>query len=111
MYDAVETIAKQHDCTPVQLALAWVEAQQHRAKGVVAIPGTTKEKNLRSNVGSLKLKLTKQQLQALEDAVPHTETEGARYGSESSANNTWETDHNIPLTRELAEQWNIPFVG
>lgn len=36
MYDRVETMAKKHGCTPIQLALAWV---LHQGNDVVPIPG------------------------------------------------------------------------
>ncbi len=48
MLERVQEIATEKGVTTAQLALAWVEAQQFRLNGagVVAIPGTTKEKNL-----------------------------------------------------------------
>lgn len=99
MYEKVEEIAKKKGATPAQLALAWVEAQQHRAAGVVAIPGTTKEKNLLSNVASLKIELTKEEMKALEDAVPKEQE--ARYSD--SDGKTFETDQNPPLSAEEAK--------
>lgn len=103
MYDAVEKIAAAKKATPAQLALAWVEAQQDRAAGVVAIPGTTKEKNLVSNVQSLDIELSKEDLEALENAV--TEGKGDRYGGES--NDRWETDNNPPLSEAEAKKLGL----
>jgi aryl-alcohol dehydrogenase-like predicted oxidoreductase len=97
MYDKIEEMAKTKNATPAQLALAWVEAQQDLAVGVVAIPGTTKEKNLMSNAGSLKIKLTKEDLTALEALVPDESSQGNRYNDSAQ---TWETEN----TRELAEE-------
>lgn len=98
MYEKVEQIAKEKGATPAQLALAWVEAQRDRAAGVVAIPGTTKEKNLLSNVGSCKLELSAEDLAALEAAVPDESAQGARYNEGEGA--TWETDNNPALSEE-----------
>lgn len=67
------------NCTPGQLALAWV---QH--KGAVPIPGTTKWENLQQNIESLNIKLTPEDIKALEDAVPHEEVQGDRYGDMST---------------------------
>ena len=102
MYEKVEAIAKEKGATPAQLALAWVGAQQDRAAGVVAIPGTTKEKNLLSNIASVKIVLTPDDLAALEAAVPAEDKQGARYTSDGG-NETFETDKNPPLSPEDAK--------
>ncbi len=106
MYEDLAKFAETKGLSPSQLALAWVEAQQDRAAGVVAIPGTTKEKNLLSNVKSLTVVLSKEDLETIEKIVPWEETEGERYEGRSS--NTWETDQNPELTAELAQKWGIP---
>jgi aryl-alcohol dehydrogenase-like predicted oxidoreductase len=85
MYDKIEEMAKTKNATPAQLMLAWVEAQQDLAVGVVAIPGTIKEKNLRSNAGSLKIELTK----AL---APDESTQANRYNDSVP---TWETENTL----------------
>lgn len=99
MYEKVLQIAQDKGVTPAQLALAWVEAQQDRAAGVVAIPGTTKEKNLISNVQSVSIDLSKEDIEALEAAVPPEEIEGARY---SNYDRSWEYDKNPELSEEEA---------
>lgn len=113
MFNAVESLAKEKNCTPVQLALAWVHAQQHRlgGAGVVAIPGTTKEKNLLSNAASMDISLSTEDVAALEEAFPWTEVEGKRYGTSlhGAAPALWETDKNPPMTKELAELYGVPF--
>ncbi|XP_047338511.1 perakine reductase-like [Impatiens glandulifera] len=74
-YYRLETLAKKHGCTPIQLALAWVLHQG--AEDLVPIPGTTKAKNLDENIGALKLmKLTEDELKEISDAVPVTEVAG-----------------------------------
>jgi aryl-alcohol dehydrogenase-like predicted oxidoreductase len=95
MYEEVEKIAASKNATPAQLALAWLEAQQDRAAGVVAIPGTTKEKNLLSNVQSLNIDLSLADIAILEKAV--SEVEGARY-ADAGMESTWESDGNVDLS-------------
>ncbi|KAM7476920.1 hypothetical protein LguiB_024163 [Lonicera macranthoides] len=75
IFNRVEALAEKHGCTPAQLALAWV---LHQGDDVVPIPGTTKIKNLEQNVGSLKVKLTKDDIKEISDAVPISEVAGTR---------------------------------
>lgn len=81
------------NCTPGQLALAWV---QH--KGAVPIPGTTRWENLQQNIASLDIKLTAEEVKALEEAVPHEEVQGDRYADMST---TWRDNVSPPL-----ESWS-----
>ncbi|XP_061945812.1 probable aldo-keto reductase 1 isoform X3 [Populus nigra] len=74
-YTRIEKLAAKHGCTPAQLALAWVLNQ---GDDVVPIPGTTKIKNLYDNIGSLQVKLTKEDLKEISDAVPINEVAGVR---------------------------------
>ncbi|KAK8633863.1 hypothetical protein V6N13_014698 [Hibiscus sabdariffa] len=73
LYLKIEKLAEKHRCTPAQLALAWV---LHQGDDVVPIPGTTKIKNLDSNIDSLKVKLTEEDLREISDAVPLNEVAG-----------------------------------
>ncbi|XP_034706134.1 perakine reductase-like isoform X2 [Vitis riparia] len=75
IYTKIEMLAEKYRCTPAQLALAWV---LHRGDNVAPIPGTTKIKNLDDNIGSLRLNLTKEDLEEISDAVPLTKVAGAR---------------------------------
>ncbi|KAL3700502.1 hypothetical protein R1sor_018524 [Riccia sorocarpa] len=88
-YKKLVKLGQEKNCTPGQLALAWV---QH--KGAVPIPGTTKLKNLEENIGSLKIKLTPEEIKALEDAVPVEEVKGDRYAGMSK---TWRFNSSPPL--------------
>lgn len=74
-YIHIEELAKKHGCSPVQLALAWV---LHQGEDMVPIPGTTKIKNLDENIGSVRVKLTKDDAQQISDAVPILEVAGPR---------------------------------
>nr|GMD22373.1 perakine reductase-like [Ipomoea batatas] len=77
IYFRLEELAKKHGCSPAQLAIAWVLNQ---GDNFVPIPGTTKMKNLHDNIDSVKLKLTKEELKEICDAVPISEVAGQRIG-------------------------------
>ncbi|GAV92246.1 LOW QUALITY PROTEIN: Aldo_ket_red domain-containing protein, partial [Cephalotus follicularis] len=73
-YSCIEKLAEKYECTCAQLALSWV---LHQGDDVVPIPGTTKIKNLNNNIGSLKVKLTKEDLKEVSDVIPIHEVAGA----------------------------------
>ncbi|KAK4478127.1 hypothetical protein RD792_017406, partial [Penstemon davidsonii] len=75
LYAHFSSLAAKHSCTPPQLALAWL---LHQGDDVVPIPGTTKMKNLESNIGSLALKLTPEDVKEITDAIPIDEVRGER---------------------------------
>ncbi|CAN6575488.1 unnamed protein product [Malus baccata var. baccata] len=75
IYHRIDTIAKKHQCSTPQLALAWV---LHQGIDVVPIPGTTKIQNLDTNIGSLGLKLTEEDVKEVSDAVPIDQVAGER---------------------------------
>ena len=54
LLDALREVAKRHDATPAQVALAWVI----RRPNVVAIPGASSVAQLQSNVAAADLELT-----------------------------------------------------
>ncbi|HZW80791.1 MAG TPA: aldo/keto reductase [Candidatus Deferrimicrobiaceae bacterium] len=72
----VEEIAHEKHCTPAQLALAWVLAQD---KNIVPIPGTKRRKYLEENVGALDLKLTREDLERIDEIFPTGAAAGERY--------------------------------
>jgi len=72
----VEEIARERDCTPSQLALAWVLAQ---GRDVVPIPGTKRRKYLEDNVGALNVRFTAEDLRRIEEAFPSGAAAGLRY--------------------------------
>ncbi|QCD77648.1 probable aldo-keto reductase 1 [Vigna unguiculata] len=75
LYSRIEKLAEKHGCTSSQLALAWILGQ---GDDVVPIPGTTKIKNLDSNIGSFEVKLSKDDLEEITEAVPISEVAGNR---------------------------------
>jgi aryl-alcohol dehydrogenase-like predicted oxidoreductase len=72
----IEVIAQEKQCTPGQLALAWLLA---RGQDVVPIPGTKKRPYLEENAGALKVSLTTEDILGIEDAAPVGITAGSRY--------------------------------
>lgn len=72
----IEDIAKEKGCTPAQLALAWVLAQDHN---IVPIPGTKRRKYLEDNVAAVDVPLTKQDLQRIDEIFPTGAAAGQRY--------------------------------
>ena len=72
----VEEIAHEKHCTPAQLALAWVLAQD---KNIVPIPGTKRRKYLEENIGALDVKLTQEDLHRIEEIFPADAAAGSRY--------------------------------
>ncbi|XP_045796478.1 probable aldo-keto reductase 1 isoform X3 [Trifolium pratense] len=76
LYSQMEKLAEEkHGCTSSQLALAWL---LHQGEDVVPIPGTTKIKNLESNISSFQVKLNEDDLKEIEETVPISEVMGSR---------------------------------
>jgi aryl-alcohol dehydrogenase-like predicted oxidoreductase len=67
--DVVRSVADQQGATPAQVALAWLRYRAD-ALGVAAvpIPGTRRASRIEENLGSLRVTLTTEQLQALDVA-------------------------------------------
>jgi diketogulonate reductase-like aldo/keto reductase len=63
---ALKSVAARHDAQAAQVALAWLLRQN----GVVAIPKAANVAHVRGNRGALALRLTKQDLDALDRAFP-----------------------------------------
>jgi aryl-alcohol dehydrogenase-like predicted oxidoreductase len=72
----VEDIARRKNCTPSQLALAWVLAQ---GDDIVPIPGTKRVKYLEENVGALDVNLSTDDLEQIEKILPKGAAAGQRY--------------------------------
>jgi aryl-alcohol dehydrogenase-like predicted oxidoreductase len=75
----VQDLAAEKGVTAGQLALAWVLAQ---GDYVIPIPGTKQRKYLEENVAALDVKLSGEDLQALESIFPANATAGLRYPEE-----------------------------
>jgi len=72
----VESIAKVKNCTPGQLALAWLLAQ---GDDIIPIPGTKRRKYLEENFGALSVELSADDLRRIDAAAPHGAASGERY--------------------------------
>src|SRR6266852_7001806 len=72
----VEDIAREKDCLPSHLVLAWLLAQ---GKDIVPIPGTKQRKYVEQNIGALNVKLNRKDLDLLESVFPLGAAAGARY--------------------------------
>lgn len=75
----IKEIAAGKNCTPAQIALAWVLAQK---PWIAPIPGTTKMHRLEENLGAVKVKLNADELQDLDVALAKIEISGDRYPPE-----------------------------
>jgi aryl-alcohol dehydrogenase-like predicted oxidoreductase len=73
---SIEEIAKEKGCTPAQLALAWVLAQD---KNIVPIPGTKRRKYLEDNVAAVDVRLTPEDLRRIDEIFPTGAAAGLRY--------------------------------
>jgi aryl-alcohol dehydrogenase-like predicted oxidoreductase len=76
LVERVRALAAAKDCTPAQLALAWVLAQ---GDGVVPIPGTTRRRYLAENRGALAVSLSRAELSRSDEITPRGAAAGARY--------------------------------
>ncbi|XP_020579745.1 LOW QUALITY PROTEIN: perakine reductase-like [Phalaenopsis equestris] len=74
LFFRLEKLAAKHQCTTTQLALAWL---LHQGNDVVPIPGTTKSTNLKNNIGSINVKLTKDDLEELSNAFSTQDVAGS----------------------------------
>ncbi|MGH6912815.1 MAG: aldo/keto reductase [Geminicoccales bacterium] len=76
LLEALRGIAATKDCTPAQIALAWLLAQ---GQDIVPIPGTKRRAWLEENVAALDIRLDASELQRLAQAFPPGVTAGDRY--------------------------------
>ena len=73
-----ELLAKKKNCTPAQLALAWVLAQ---GENVIPIPGTKKIKYLEENAKAADITLTAEDLNDIENLMKKYPDIGPRYNT------------------------------
>jgi aryl-alcohol dehydrogenase-like predicted oxidoreductase len=79
--DRVRELAEAKDCTPAQLALAWVLS---RGDDVVPIPGTKRRTYLEQNAAATDIELSEDELRELDEAFPPGVAAGTRYADMSS---------------------------
>jgi aryl-alcohol dehydrogenase-like predicted oxidoreductase len=76
LLERIETIAREKNCKPVQLALVWVLAQ---GKDIVPIPGTKKRAYLEENVHATEIVLSAEDLKSINETMPTGAAAGPRY--------------------------------
>ncbi|KAJ2368967.1 hypothetical protein H4S01_001284 [Coemansia sp. RSA 2610] len=76
LVDAFAEMAKKHNCTSGQLALAWLLAQE---KNLIVIPGTKRIKYLDDNFGAGQVQLSDDEIKELRNLVDSANIQGTRY--------------------------------
>ncbi|MEJ2613646.1 MAG: aldo/keto reductase [Ignavibacteriaceae bacterium] len=77
LVDEFAEFASSKNCTPAQLALAWVLAQ---GDDIIPIPGTKRIRYLEENAAAVDISLTENDLNDLEKLVVKYPNVGQRYG-------------------------------
>lgn len=76
LVEKVREISKEKNCTPAQLALAWLLAQ---GEDVVPIPGTKRRERLEENLRAIDVELNGDDLRRIGEAAPPGFAAGTRY--------------------------------
>ena len=76
LVERVEAIAADKECTVAQLSLAWLVAQ---GPDVIPIPGTKRIERALENLAALDVRLTKEEIDSIAEAVPAGAAAGLRY--------------------------------
>ncbi len=75
---AFSELAEHKNCSPAQLAIAWVMAQ---SGNIIPIPGTKRRKYLEENAGAAEVELTTNDLESIEAIVSKYPNIGPRYSA------------------------------
>jgi len=84
LVDRIKEIAAEQDCTPGQLALAWVMSQSRPSQDVVPIPGTKRRRYLEENIAAAELTLSEEDLARIDEVAPAGVAAGDRYADMSA---------------------------
>jgi aryl-alcohol dehydrogenase-like predicted oxidoreductase len=74
--DAVIEMAKEKQCTPAQLALAWLLSL---GEDIVPIPGTRSIERFNENVGAINVKLSNEDIEEINRLIPFDAAKGKQY--------------------------------
>lgn len=74
--ELLQRVARRHDATPGQIALAWLHA---RKPWIVPIPGTTRLEHLDENLRALRVQLTDADMTDIETGISQLTVHGARF--------------------------------
>jgi aryl-alcohol dehydrogenase-like predicted oxidoreductase len=77
---AVHDLAAKKGATPAQIALAWL---LHKGPDIVPIPGTRRRKYLEENAAAADVRLTPDEMAALDSALAPEKISGPRYGEKA----------------------------
>lgn len=75
---AFAEFAENKNCTPAQLAIAWVMAQ---SDNIIPIPGTKRRKYLEENAGAINVEFSKEDIEAIEVLLKKYPNIGPRYSA------------------------------
>ncbi|ACK70336.1 aldo/keto reductase [Gloeothece citriformis PCC 7424] len=76
LVEKIKEIATEKNCTPAQLALAWLLAQ---GEDIIPIPGTKNCQRLEENLGAIDIEMSQEDLQRIEEVAPLGVAAGTRY--------------------------------
>lgn len=76
LVERIKALAVQKNCTPSQLAIAWVLAQ---GDDIITIPGTKRIQYLEENIAAENIQLTEEDLQSINAIMPAGVVSGTRY--------------------------------
>lgn len=76
LVEHIKALAEERDCTPAQLALAWL---LNRHDDVIPIPGTSSKQRLEENVAAVDIELSDDDLERIEEIAPRGAVSGQRY--------------------------------
>jgi aryl-alcohol dehydrogenase-like predicted oxidoreductase len=76
-----QAIAHEVDCTPAQLAIAWL---LHLGNDILPIPGTAREDHLRENIGAADVKLDAATMAKLDALINQGTVKGNRYNEQAN---------------------------
>jgi aryl-alcohol dehydrogenase-like predicted oxidoreductase len=82
LYRAYAAIAAEADCTPAQLALAWLLA---KGEDIIPIPGTTRLDHMEENAAAAAIALPEAIVRRLDVLINHNTVVGARYNATTQA--------------------------
>jgi aryl-alcohol dehydrogenase-like predicted oxidoreductase len=82
LVDALRRVADGRGVTVAQVAIAWVAS---RGEDIVPLVGARTRERLAESLGALELRLSTEDLAAIEEAVPQGAAAGARYAEEQLA--------------------------
>ena len=78
----LESMAREKEATPGQISLAWMLCKKPY---IVPIPGTRKEARLKENAGAAGIRLTPEEVAALDQALDSMKMSGVFGGTETKS--------------------------